>query len=71
MPAPLYCTYGDDMARRLVLKAYHPWWFRFYVVAVNTFAYLAGLDVDTDKIQAQAKKALRYREIEGEPSDQQ
>ncbi|MGY3172415.1 hypothetical protein ACVWYU_001792 [Pseudomonas sp. TE12234] len=52
------------MARRLVLKAYHPWWFRFYVAAVNTFAYLMNLDVDTDKLEAQARRATRYREIE-------
>jgi hypothetical protein len=52
------------MARQLVLKAYHPWWFRFYVVAVNTFAYLMDLEVDTDKLDAQAKKARRYREID-------
>lgn len=51
------------MAKQLVLKAYHPWWFRLYVVAVNTFAYLAGLEVDTDKLEAQGRKATRYREI--------
>lgn len=48
---------------KLTLKAYHPWRFRLYVVAVNSFAYLAGLDVDTDKLEAQARKAVRYREI--------
>ncbi|MDR6579988.1 hypothetical protein [Pseudomonas extremaustralis] len=52
------------MARQITLLAYHPWWFRLYVVAVNTFAYLAGLDVDTDKLEAQARKATRYREID-------
>jgi hypothetical protein len=56
------------MARQLVLQAYHPWWFRFYVVAVNTFAYLIGMDVDEDKLKAQARKATRYREIE--PSEE-
>lgn len=52
------------MARKVIFLAYHPWWFRLYVVAVNTFAYLAGLEVDTDKLNAQARKATRYREIE-------
>ena len=56
------------MARQLVLKAYHPWWFRFYVVAVNTFAYLINMEVDEDKLKAQARKATRYRETE--PSDE-
>lgn len=49
---------------KLTLKAYHPWWFRLYVVAVNSFAYLAGLEVDTDKLEAQARKAVRYREVD-------
>ncbi|MGY2258130.1 hypothetical protein [Pseudomonas sp. SDO55104_S430] len=52
-----------SMARTVQLTAYHPWWFRFYVVAVNTFAYLAGLEVDEEKLAAQARKATRYREI--------
>lgn len=52
------------MARQITLLAYHPWWFRLYVVAVNTFAYLAGLEVDTDILRAQVKNATRYREIE-------
>jgi hypothetical protein len=52
------------MARQITLLAYHPWWFRLYVVAVNTFAYLAGLEVDTDKLDAQARRATRYREID-------
>lgn len=56
------------MARKLFLTAYHPWWFRLYVVAVNTFAYLAGLEVDTDVLEAQARKATRYREVE--PKDE-
>ncbi|MHA6234268.1 hypothetical protein [Pseudomonas fluorescens group sp. PF-69] len=56
------------MARKVFLLAYHPWWFRLYVVGVNTFAYLAGLEVDTDKLEAQGWKATRYREIE--PKDQ-
>lgn len=56
------------MARKVFLAAYHPWWFRLYVVGVNTFAYLAGLEVDTDKLEAQGRKATRYREIE--PKDQ-
>lgn len=56
------------MARKVFLTAYHPWWFRLYVVAVNTFAYLAGLEVDTEKLNAQARKATRYRVIE--PGDE-
>lgn len=56
------------MARKVFLLAYHPWWFRLYVVAVNTFAYLMDLEVDTDKLEAQARKATRYREIE--PKDE-
>lgn len=57
------------MAHKVYLTAYHPWWFRLYVSSVNTFAYLAGLEVDTDVLQAQARKAVRYREIE--PQDPQ
>jgi len=68
--APLYTAHGDDMARKVFLLAYHPWWFRFYVVAVNTFAYMAGLEVDTDKLEAQGRKATRYREID-QLNDQQ
>ena len=52
------------MAKVMTLKAYHPWWFRLYVVAVNTFAYLAGLDVDDEKLKAQSRRAIRYREID-------
>ncbi|WP_271043370.1 hypothetical protein [Pseudomonas sp. VB3] len=51
------------MARQITLLAYHPWWFRLYLVAVNSFAYLAGLEVDPDKLEAQARKAVRYREV--------
>ncbi len=51
-----------DMAR-LTLKAYYPWWLRLYVVAVHAFAYLAGLEADEDKLQAQARIAKRYREV--------
>ena len=56
------------MARKVFLTAYHPWWFRLYVVAVNTFAYMTNLEVDTDKLEAQGRKATRYREIE--PKDE-
>lgn len=56
------------MARKVTLLAYHPWWFRLYVLAVHNVAYLAGLEVDTDKLEAQARKALRYREID--PGDE-
>ncbi|WP_454869452.1 hypothetical protein [Pseudomonas gorinensis] len=56
------------MDKKVIFLAYHPWWFRLYVIAVNTFAYLAGLEVDTDKLNAQARKATRYREID--PGDE-
>ena len=52
------------MTRKVTFLAYHPWWFRLYVVAVNTFAYLINMEVDEDKLKAQARKAIRYREIE-------
>ncbi len=52
------------MSRKVYLTAYHPWWFRLYVSSVHTFAYLAGLEVDTDVLQAHARKAVRYREVE-------
>ena len=52
----------SDMAK-LTLKAYYPWWFRLYVVAVHAFAYLAGLEADEEKLQAQARIAKRYREV--------
>ncbi|MBC8786533.1 hypothetical protein [Pseudomonas fluorescens] len=48
---------------RLTLRAYYPWWFRLYVVAVHTFAFLAGLEADEDKLQSQARIAKRYREV--------
>ncbi|MCU1758725.1 hypothetical protein NTD84_03190 [Pseudomonas sp. 14P_8.1_Bac3] len=51
------------MARKVFLTAYHPWWFRLYVVAVHTFAYLIGMEADTEKLEAQGRKATRYREI--------
>lgn len=51
------------MAKVLTLHAYHPWWFRFYVVAVNTFAYLSGFEVDEERLKVQGRKATRYREI--------
>jgi len=56
------------MSRKVCLTAYHPWWFRLYVVGVYTFAYLTGLDVDDDKLHAQGRRATRYREIE--PQDE-
>jgi hypothetical protein len=45
------------------LKAYYPWWFRFYVVAVHTFAFLAGLEADEEVLQRHARAAKRYREV--------
>lgn len=56
------------MARKITFLAYHPWWFRLYVVVVNTFACLAGLEVDTEKLEAQARKATRYRVMD--PGDE-
>jgi hypothetical protein len=56
------------MARKVFLTAYHPWWFRLYVVAVNTIAYMTDLEVDTEKLEAQGRKATRYRETN--PSDE-
>lgn len=47
----------------LKLKAYYPWWFRFYVVAVHTFAFLCGLEADEEVLQRHARAAKRYREI--------
>ncbi|MBV4459186.1 hypothetical protein KVG96_14595 [Pseudomonas sp. COR58] len=52
------------MPRQIKAKAYLPWWFRTYVRTVYIFAYIAGLEVDTDVIRAQAKQVTRYREIE-------
>lgn len=48
---------------KLTLKAYYPWWFRFYVVAVHTFAFLAGLEADEEVLQRHARAAKRYREV--------
>jgi len=56
------------MAKTVIFLAYHPWWFRLYMVAVNTFAYLSGLEVDTDKLEAQARKATRCRVMD--PGDE-
>lgn len=54
----------SDMAKTIKVLAYLPWWFRAYVEAVKAFAYMTGLEVDWDVINAQAKKATRFREIE-------
>lgn len=56
------------MAHIIKVRAYLPWWFKTYVKAVEAFAYMAGLEVDRDVLSAQAKKALRFREIE--PQDE-
>lgn len=48
---------------QITLKAYYPWWFRFYVVTVHTFAYLAGLEADEEVLQRHARAAKRYREV--------
>ncbi|SEC25327.1 hypothetical protein SAMN05216178_3988 [Pseudomonas saponiphila] len=52
------------MAKKIYLQVYIPWWFRLYAQSVHTFAYLAGLEVDADKLAAQAQRSIRYREIE-------
>lgn len=52
------------MLRQIKVRAYLPWWFRAYLRAVHAFAYMTDLEVDQDVIQAQTKKATRYREIE-------
>lgn len=52
------------MPRQIKVQAYLPWWFRTYVRAVYAFAYMTGLEVDTDILRAQVKNATRYREIE-------
>jgi hypothetical protein len=54
------------MANIIKVLAYLPWWFRAYIKAVQAFAYMAGLEVDWDVLNAQAKKATRYREIEAD-----
>ncbi|WP_167748729.1 hypothetical protein [Pseudomonas kribbensis] len=55
---------GDAMTRQIKVRAYLPWWFRTYVRAVYAFAYMTGLEVDTDVLRAQAKQVTRYREVE-------
>ena len=52
------------MAKTIKVIPYLPWWFRLYVRAVETFAYLMGLEVDWELIKQQTKKATRFREIE-------
>jgi len=52
------------MPKTIKVIAYLPWWFRTYVKAIEAFAYMAGLEVDWDVLNAQAKKATRYREVE-------
>ena len=52
------------MPRQIKVQPYLPWWFNTYVKAVEAFAYMTGLEVDRDVINAQARKALRFREIE-------
>lgn len=52
------------MAKTIKVIPYLPWWFRLYVRAVETFAYLMDLEVDWDLIKQQTKKVTRFREIE-------
>ncbi|MFU2327747.1 hypothetical protein [Pseudomonas sp. NFX98] len=56
------------MPKTIKVRAYLPWWFKAYVKAVEAFAYMAGLDVDWDVVNAQRKKVVRFREIE--PQDE-
>ena len=57
---------GDAMAKtcRLVLRAYLPWWFKAYLNAVHVFAWMINMDVDTEKVSEQARKAIRFRKLE-------
>lgn len=52
------------MAKTFQLQAYLPWWFVLYLRAVVTFAWLTNMDVDTDVVSEQARKAIRFRKIE-------
>jgi hypothetical protein len=52
------------MPRQIKVQPYLPWWFNTYVKAVEAFAYMTGLEVDRDVINAQARKVIRFREIE-------
>ena len=54
----------NEVIRQIKVRAYLPWWFPTYVRAVYAFAYMTGLEIDTDVIRAQAKQVTRYREIE-------
>lgn len=64
MRAPLYTAHGDDMAKTFQLQAYLPWWFVLYLRAVYVFAWMIGMEADSDMLSAQAKKAIRFRKIE-------
>ncbi len=52
------------MAKTFQLQAYLPWWFVLYLRACYVFAWMTNLDVDTDKVSEQARKAIRSRKLE-------
>ena len=52
------------MAKTFQLQAYLPWWFVLYLRACYVFAWVIGMEVDTDIVSAQAEKAMRFRKIE-------
>ena len=54
----------SDMAKTFQLQAYLPWWFVLYLRACYVFAWMIGMEVDTDIVSAQAEKAIRFRKIE-------
>lgn len=57
---------GDAMAKtcRLVLRPYLPWWFKAYLNAVHVFAWMIGMEADSEKLSEQARKAVRFRKLE-------
>lgn len=65
MGATLY-IHGDDMAKTFQLQAYLPWWFVLYLRSVYVFAWMIGMEADSDKLSEQAMKAIRFRKIESQ-----
>lgn len=55
------------MAKTFQLQAYLPWWFVLYLRAVYVFAWIIGMEADSDKLSEQAKKVIRFRKIEAKP----
>lgn len=52
------------MAKTFKLQAYLPWWFVLYLRAVYVFAWMIGMEADSDKLSEQIRKAIRFRKIE-------